>query len=220
MWKIDDSNESSMGLATWTDADSNELQWHFDVRGGHHGISLRAANCSEPCIQIVPVDDQTISDATEQFVRGRQLHVSFPQQSNRFGVRIVIEPIQCEEEFVVFEFTISIQTSLLDLHPMLDIVSKGKTTQNEKPSNGSPGVSIIESSNLTTAILLGQHDSPFTTDHSSETEVSLRLFGDFLEKGVIRKARPWFVVSTKPRDEISLVKLLENLNDSPLPLTP
>jgi len=67
----------------------------------------------------------------------------------------------------------------------------------------------------------GPHDQPFTTNHSTDSLLRLRLFGEFLEKGVIRRGRPWLVidVSGQVPAENRLVSLWQQLCGSPVPLT-
>ena len=67
------------------------------------------------------------------------------------------------------------------------------------------------------------YDIPARTGRKIETDtlLRLRLFGDFLEKGVIRKARPWIVITRgeTPPSESELESLWKSLCESPLPLT-
>jgi hypothetical protein len=66
------------------------------------------------------------------------------------------------------------------------------------------------------AIMIGPHDRPFTSDRSSG-ELRLRLFGDFLEKGVIRKARVWIAFGID--NALILEQLWENMSNQSLPLS-
>ncbi|NND98576.1 MAG: hypothetical protein HKN47_14745 [Pirellulaceae bacterium] len=232
MWKTDPSDEPILGLATWQHGDS---AWSIDARGGDTGIRLidadlisngLASNAGEYC-RLAAVDDANVPRIVEQFVRGDELHLSLPQAEGTFGVQLTLTPITCDADRLVLETIISIQTTLLDTHPMLDVIADAEQTSKLNAAatdemSGAPSVSIAQQRDHSTAILLGRHDSPFTSDRTGLDRLSLRLFGDFLEKGVIRKARPWLVLSrsTTSPDASSLEALLAELNASPLPLTP
>ena len=236
MWKTD-SRESALGLAVWHD---DHGSWSIDARGGRFGIRAIAADLlsdpeqpadAEPAgpiewFRFEPVDQAELPRVAEQFVRGDQLHLSFPQADLPYGLRLAMEPVFSEREYLVIEATISIQTSLLDTHPKLDIAVAADQTRTPRVNGfsaqgGSPPISVASTAAATVAVLLGPHDAPFTTNRSSSGVVNLRLFGDFLEKGVIRKARPWFVVDRGRKISDATIRgIWERLSASPLPLTP
>ena len=132
-------------------------------------------------------------------------------------------------DLLVLEVTISIQTDLLDTHPRSRCRCIVHIRWSVLPRSvkqfgdaGSPPISVAVSEDHFTGVLLGPHDSPFTTNHSSDSLLRLRLFGDFLEKGVIRKARPWIVIdrSGGSASRLQLESWWKQLCGSPLPLTP
>ena len=81
-------------------------------------------------------------------------------------------------------------------------------------------MTIAKSDTTFVAIFLGTHDSPFTTELSTPESLQLRLFGEFLEKGVIRKARPWILLSHAPSEpsQSELQAIWDQLASRPLPL--
>jgi hypothetical protein len=229
MWKTD-PNDSSLGLAVWQD---DHGSWSIDARdsSGIRAIQadlLATAQADGPVewFRLKPVDQPALPPIAEQFVRGDELHLSFPQGDALYGLRLAIQPVRSINEYLVIETTISIQTSLLDTHPKLDIAVAGDQVRTMNPGDlptesGSPPVSIASTPAATVAVLLGPHDAPFTTNRSVSDGVHLRLFGDFLEKGVIRKARPWFVIDRGRKISDSTIRgIWERLSASPLPLTP
>ncbi len=179
-----------------------------------------------------PVDQDFLPSAGEQYVRGDCWHVNYPQGDSSYALRLALQPIETAKDWIVLEATISIQTDLLDTHPKLDVdvlcqsidslVPTDLSGDDEVESIGSAPISIAMDSGHHTSVLLGPHDSPFTTNHSTDALLRLRLFGDFLEKGVIRKARPWIIIdrSGSPPNEQRLEALWKQLCGSPLPLTP
>ncbi len=224
---------NQLGVASWTDAGT---EWELDARGGQ-AICLGWPN--EAAVRFKPVDDSTLPAADEQFVRGRCWNVNYPQADQRLALRIAFEPIETTADSILLEATISIQTDLLDSHPKIDIQSDAKSiktlnvpgasqhpasqpgaSQHPASQSGAAAVTIAKSDTTFVAIFLGTHDSPFTTELSTPESLQLRLFGEFLEKGVIRKARPWILISRAKQEpsESELQAIWQRLAGRPLPL--
>ena len=234
---------NQLGVASWTDAGT---EWELDARGGQ-AICLGWPN--EAAVRFKPVDDSTLPAADEQFVRGRCWNVNYPQADHRLALRIAFEPIETTADSILLEATISIQTDLLDSHPKIDIQSDANSiktlnvpgasqhpasqpgasqhpasqpgaSQHPASQSGAAPVTIAKSDTTFVAIFLGTHDSPFTTELSTPESLQLRLFGEFLEKGVIRKARPWILISRAKQEpsESELQAIWQRLAGRPLPL--
>lgn len=224
---------NQLGVASWTDAGT---EWELDARGGQ-AICLGWPN--DAAVRFKPVDDSTLPAADEQFVRGRCWNVNYPQADHRLALRIAFEPIETTADSILLETTISIQTDLLDSHPKIDIQSDAKSiktlnvpgasqhpasqpgaSQHPASQSGAAAVTIAKSDSTFVAIFLGTHDSPFTTELSTPESLQLRLFGEFLEKGVIRKARPWILISRAKQEpsESELQAIWQRLAGRPLPL--
>ena len=231
MWTTD-----KLGLAVWRDDAS---AWYLDARGGPYGVGMIAsaddAAFEDPLrlFSLSPVDQAYLPAAGEQYVRGDELHVNYPQSAdNSWALRLSFHPIETAKDRMVLEVTISIQTDLLDTHPKVDIDALCRSIDSQVPTDlsgddevegvGSAPISVAASKTHSVSVLLGPHDRPFTTNHSTDSLLRLRLFGDFLEKGVIRKARPWIVIdrTTQAPSEDQLEKWWRQLCGSPLPLTP
>jgi hypothetical protein len=218
---------NQLGVATWRDAGT---EWKIDAEGGN---AIRLRNATEASlastVRLSPVDDALLPAADEQFIRGRSWNVNYPQASHRHALRIAFEPIDTTPHSFLIEPTISIQTDLLDAHPKIDIQIDGNSVKildmpggNDRAVNrtGSAAITIVRSDTMYAAVFLGPHDSPFTTDLSTSDSLKLRLFGEFLEKGVIRKARPWILIdhSEKEPSESELQTIWTQLANRPLPL--
>lgn len=233
MWTTD-----QLGLAVWRDGGS---QWYFDARGGGHGIGVIAPSPdsedafaeSRRYVSLSPVDQDVLPPAGEQYVRGNQWHVNYPQTpSSSYAMRLACNPIVSQEDLLVLEATISIQTDLLDSHPKIDVDAMCRSIDSLVPTDisgddeveghGSAPISLAISPSHSVGVLLGPHDSPFTTNHSTDSLLRLRLFGEFLEKGVIRKAMPWIVIhrAAGTPSEGQLESWWRDLCSAPLPLTP
>ncbi|KAA1259152.1 hypothetical protein LF1_16800 [Rubripirellula obstinata] len=223
MWNV---SKAETGLATWT-VGSQSIE--VDARGGGHGIKLTVQQAA--IVSFCPIDEDKLPEACEQYVRGSGWHVNYSQGDSSYALRLSFEPIETTDERSVMEVCVSIQTDLLDLHPKLDIEVDCDDIDSVVPhcdfgddavrGSGVAPISIAKRSSSSASILLGPHDHPFTTNHSTDMTLRLRLFGDFLEKGVIRKARPWIVFDCgKTADEETVQRTWKELSDSPLPLTP
>jgi hypothetical protein len=223
MWN---ASETEIGLATLV-VGSRSIQ--VDARGGTHGISVTTAGAS--AVSLCPIDEDQLPIAGEQYVRGDGWHVNFPQGDSSYALRLSFEACEIRSNRVVLEICVSIQTDLLDLHPKLDVEVDCQDIDSLVPSDadgqdtvagaGVAPISIAKGAGSSVSVLLGAHDFPFTTNHSTDMTLRLRLFGDFLEKGVIRKARPWIVFDLDgSADNEALQTTWKQLCDSPLPLTP
>ena len=190
MWN---PSETEIGRATWNTG-SQVVQ--VDARGGANGIKVSAHDASP--VSFSPMEGDDLPDACEQYVRGSGWHVNYSQGDSSYALRLSFEAIETAVQRVVIEVCVSIQTDLLDLHPKLDIEVDCQDIDSDVPhsdfqddtvrDSGVAPISIAKLASSSTSILLGSHDHPFTSNHSTDMTLRLRLFGDFLEKGVIRKA--------------------------------
>ena len=195
---------------------------------------------AEQTISLVGSTGMALPPLQEQFVRGDQLHLWFPQCDDgfEFGAQVVIRPVEVDSlmsgaERMAFEFLVSIQTSRLDSHPTVDLCVSVSSTPSSAPLRdaGLPKQtgSLKESLGQVewcrhgsghAAVVLGESDAPFTSIVRQGSELRLRLFGDFLEKGVIRRARPWVLLDRADQEipASAYRAALKGLADSPLPL--
>ncbi len=222
MWFCD-----KLCVATWREG---AARWTVDASGGLNEISILDVERAHRWLEFCPVDTDRLPAADEQYVRGNQWHVNYPQGDHSYALRLAFCPIEATASRLVMEVTVSIQTSLLDSHPKIDIdvdcqdidslVPDDPWADNTLGTPGSAPISIAKSNGHWIAVILGPHDSPFTTNHSTDSLLRLRLFGDFLEKGVIRRARPWIVIdrSGEAPKESELIERYRQLCESPLPL--
>ncbi|WP_253160277.1 hypothetical protein [Stieleria tagensis] len=213
-----------IGIAAWQ---SGDCVWRIKAHGGRDGIRLLFADQD---LALLSSNDQPLPTLQEQFVRGQELHLSYPQQDQgcQFGFRVVIRPIELDsittdEQLAVFELLISVQTTLLDAHPTIDLVSEvGSGCRVDSVDGIAGAIHSTESAPNQTAVLLGPPDAPFTSEISGgDDALRLRLFGEFMEKGVIRRARPWVIIDRegRPIDTDEAITAWRALAASPVPLT-
>ncbi|MEM9365240.1 MAG: hypothetical protein AAGD07_04530 [Planctomycetota bacterium] len=206
-WKSSEDHESETDLT---------LDLHRSNRW-----SLGSAACPT-ALSILPVAPEAVLPTPEDdFQRDSEWHFSCPQSheangSGTFGVNLVVSHLSSEANAVVIELILSVQTSLLDSEPTLDFQLRSDVPVTAR-ANNAIHTAVIGSQRW--SILLGPHDAPFTSNHSTSHDLRLRLFGEFMEKGVIRKARPWLVVQSTGDTATDLDEILQRLTESPLPLT-
>ncbi len=211
-----------IGDAAWQCDDS---VWRFQtVGGGQDGIALLMRDTP---IRLVASDGGPLPPLLEQYVRSDQLHLSFPQCDGcQFGFRLAVRPVFLDDlqpgpTRAIFEFQVSIETTLLDSHPTLDLVIPGSGHAESLSVDGiEQAAHRVAGQNFRAAALLSPQDAPFTTVDSQGEGLRLRLFGGFLEKGVIRRARPWLLIdrSGEAFGDDAVRSAWAALASSPLPL--
>ena len=210
-----------IGIASWQTEDS---VWRLNAQGSE-GVTIPL---KDSFVGLRGSNAQPLAGLFEQFVREDELHFDFPQPENSdFGYRLVVKPVAvpawpCSQTRVAFQWLVSVQTRLLDSHPTIDLMTSldGKPRSIVLPETGSSAY-IVESDRLSIAFVLGSSDAPFTEMIFDGNSTRLRLFGQFLEKGVIRRARPWVLID-RSGDRISdetVRDAAETLAGRPLPLS-
>lgn len=179
-----------------------------------HGSGLLLG--SEDCgVRLTASDDGSFPELRDQFVRGDELHLGFPQADpHEFGLRLCIRGLEGNASGPSFELMVSIQTTWLDSRPTVDLSATGTLGD---VGDGDASFTF-ENDNGHSAILLGPHDAPFTSVVPTDGTSKLRLFGQFLEKGVIRRARPWILFGKQGVTADEIEKSAARLAASPLPL--
>ncbi|MEL7266312.1 MAG: hypothetical protein AAFP69_16080 [Planctomycetota bacterium] len=165
-------------------------------------------------VTLMPTSDDVLPMLTEQYARGGELFSVYPQPDTSddtpdYGIKYCILPNADSESILQVRLVTNVQTLLLDCHPTIDLVPGGTVVRRGKvdtaahvitdvpAGNIAADVTIAERDGLHIALLLGSRDQPFTGDHSDDGRTRLTLFEEFLEKGVIRTAMPWILVSAE-----------------------
>ncbi|MEM6978412.1 MAG: hypothetical protein AAF539_02010 [Planctomycetota bacterium] len=235
MWQVHHKRELS---ATWSACVATDVNFEPDtdrwpeltvkVDPAGSGISLLVNQRSIGRLQ--PVGDQRFSPPCEDYIRGNQWHCVFPQDTNAFSMKVVWTMVEHSSSHLLIEPTISIQTSLLDSQPVLDWVVPGVAVSVDLLNDSSRPCPLVQSrssedqrseQSLGIVTVLSRSDASSTSDASAHVEMRLRLFGEFLEKGVIRKSRPWILIQT-PLAALSREQAThwqQRLESTPLPLT-
>jgi hypothetical protein len=130
------------------------------------------------------------------------------------------------------ELWVSIQTSYLDTAPAFELTSvlpdapwqllrHHELITNAEPSEGVAALLAVPHASLACAWLIEPGDQLQFQLHSQPAEAAQRgqLFGAFLEKGVIRRARMRFLMIESPLAQHQFAELYGDFINSPLPLT-
>ncbi|MCM2372965.1 hypothetical protein [Aporhodopirellula aestuarii] len=197
--------------------------WTCHALGGDSGISLGDVDHSLH-LRVANVGPDALPSAGEQYVCGDSWKIDYPQESGKYCLRLSIRVVHATATRIIWEPTFSIQTSLLDTDPSLELTAVGCTANllaADLPPDVSASVARPSDDSGQLIVLLGPHDAPFTKDRSSGNRLDLRIFGEFLEKGVIRKARPWVILDRSEAGVSAedLSQYGEELCNTPLPLT-
>ena len=200
--------------------------WRLQVDYQPEGMKLIASqDSSQESVGLISLANGKLPVITESFIRGDDLHLAMPQNDNTdAGLDLVLMIVLVDRDCLVVETTLAVQTLLLDAHPTIEL--------------GIPGTGSLSSCSLDSAMVFSRQepvgvtrfDQPsvrvlvdkrdqLSIDPRSDSNLSLRLFGEFMEKGVIRKTQPWWVWSSVGLDDTRLRNLVVELAKRPLPLT-
>jgi hypothetical protein len=183
----------------------------------------------------------TLSDF---YARGNDITAYYPADDNRnFSVQIDLRIIEPTDNRLTIEFWLSIQTHLLDTRPSVNlgfglptntarkILTARELSENDANSlhgdEASRTAAIVsdtrnQEQELSTALLvhpLDQGDICWTNSQNRASEIELSWFGQFMEKGVIRRGRMQVILSKQPIPTESLKADYREFSESPLPLT-
>ncbi len=181
-----------------------------------------------------------LAGCCESFIRGDALHLSLSgTQTEPVGLDLVLMAVEADEDLLILESVLSLNTSLLDSHPAVELQvttgqeQHGRSDVGHPPGNDARWTSIMdegsaiwlhaqphqENQQVTTSVLCDERDR-LSLDRQRVAEGGpIRFFGDFLEKGVIRKVQPWWVWSHRPISPQLAARIAGQLAVRPLPLT-
>jgi hypothetical protein len=208
-WRLVDG-QASLEAGRW--------DGRFDLAKPGSGLSLASANKfrldSLLAVEFVTPHEPFLKDC---FVRQSDLIIAYPQREQRtFSLQLDYRIIESSEEQLLIELWVSIQTYLLDTHPTVKVICPGL----ESPANTSQPI-VATVGDLSFAWFIhprDQSDTKLVADKASE-RVQAQLFGHFMEKGVIRRARVRCLVSQSPLSQSAMDAVQSNFAESPLPLT-
>ena len=227
-------------------------QWHgtFDLAKPELGLKVIAPNKAN-LTDLLGVAFQKPNQPMSQdcFVRqGDLIAVYPPREMRKFHVQLDYRMLESTSERLLVELWISVQTYLLDNHPVVSVQTPfdalgldvynadaaGTLVLDEQPlpTLGNANALLVPrmiavaygsfpDTDLSIAWLNHPRDQFDTTwSHATDKQcVEARLFGHFMEKGVIRRARMRCLISSQPLNQSHLQEVYDAFITSPLPLT-
>lgn len=191
------------------------------------GLVGGSAQIRLPGIELAPL--------AEMFIRGDEVHLGFPVgPDHSIGLELVMLGIEADEDRLVIESMISINTSLLDSSPQVEFRvgagHPGRPRWGEVPWQLLAKLSDVHwwsarphqpgtGPGVTTHLACDRRDLSSLDPHEAGQGEGLRFFGDFLEKGVIRRIRPWWLWSNGTVTRDVAERISRTLDDRPLPLS-
>jgi hypothetical protein len=189
--------------------------WKLVVTSGEPKLDgVRLLSCREDLVGAaakIAVPGYELPPCSDCYIRGDALHISFPiSQAHPIGLELVIMAIEADQQILVVESVIGLHTSLLDSHPNLQFEVGaghpgfplwGRVGWEQIFADGNSiwlrasGRSLLEGPGVSTSLLCDRRDLSSLSSSDGEKATAVRFFGDFLEKGVIRKVQPWWVWS-------------------------
>lgn len=184
-----------------------------------------------------PVPDHSLF-IEEAYVRGSDLISMFDQRdSDSFAFALHHCLLESDNSRVSIESWFSVQTDDLDSEPVLSVscrsadASYWETMSHQEVIADSSGESLAGSTSPAAIVCQNSEESGiWLIDHGdqqhcellsspAEAEQRIELFGHFMEKGVIRRARMRFHLVDGEASPAVIRELYEAFLNSPLPLT-
>jgi len=213
--------------------------WKLVVTCGEPEVGgIRLLSCREDLVgaaakMAVPGFD--LPPCGECYIRGDALHISFPvSQANPIGLELVMMAIEADQQMLVVESVVGLHTSLLDSHPSLQLEVGaghpgfplwGRVGWEQIVADGdsiwlrATGRSSMEGPGVSTLLLCDRRDLSSLSSVDDDKCNGVRFFGDFLEKGVIRKVQPWWVWSNGQLSKRRADTIAHHLAARPLALS-
>ncbi|MGV3486697.1 MAG: hypothetical protein ACO1RT_19925 [Planctomycetaceae bacterium] len=199
--------------------------WHLDVTCQRDSVRFAVTHdASSESMGTISLLNDPLPALAEVFIRGDELHLSMPQtDATQSGLALALLVVQADRDCLVVESTLSIETLLLDAYPTVELGLSGDgpitcrtegsanvftRELNQSDANDRPKLNVLVDQR--------DHDS---LCHRDDPDQSLRFFGEFMEKGVIRKTQPWWVWTSAAADAAQVKRLVAQLAQRPLPLT-
>ena len=214
MWHID-----QLGQATFLDSTATPLA-SVSARGRQAGVHLGVhAGSQATSLAVTDVTGEPLPAVGDSYVRGNDFIARLAQGENdAFGLTLQATLVETEARSTVLECVAEMQTRLLDSHPEIEFAVAAESIETL-----APGSELVTCEGQYLSVLRTPRDQAASRTLPPDSGIyRLRIFGDFLEKGVIRKARPWIVIDSATEagaeHDRELRRCWEALRRTPLPL--
>ncbi len=137
-------------------------------------------------------------------------------ENDAFGLTLQTRLVQATDRATIVEDVIEMQTRLLDSHAAVQLAIADAVVEQGRDEGP-----LLRCGEQSMGLLLTPRDRAACQDLSREGgPLKLRVFGDFLEKGVIQKCRLWWVLWGNQRPSADeWAEVANRLAKAPLPLT-
>ncbi len=215
MWELDKQDGASFRVSGW----------RLQVAVQPQGVQLIATeDASAPSIGSISLLGDKLPAMRESFIRGDELHLSLPpNEQTKAGIDLALLIVLADRDCLVVESTLALQTLLLDAHPTIELGVPGDgAVANHSHQSAlifarEGQIAKTPREQLAVRILIDERDQ-LSLDRDYQGTASVGLFGEFMEKGVIRKAQPWWVWTSGDWDTTRMHSLVAELAQRPLPL--
>ena len=213
---------------------TNDWQAELDPRAPQTGMRLDRMQQNSPTsigqiLRVTPKPSHSYN-IHEAYVRENDLIVRYEQSGDdlyTFQLNWRHLPSSIPGAFAM-ELWISVQTSLLDTHPTIDVRSRaadamwhGLTLDDLSIEKSDiTAIGLFKKSGVTSILMIQPSDARQAKRVRDKNEdFTWRMFGEFMEKGVIRRARLCFLSVPGEVSRYTITKEYRAFMDSPLPLT-
>lgn len=228
LWRISVSWELNQHQAAYAVND-----WHVDFSPSDPGAGLQVSRGGNSLGKLLSVFPQPAHSRNiqEAYVRQDDLIVRYEQDgSDLYTFQLNWRAFDCIlSGSLGIELWISIQTSLLDTHPVVGVKSSSPAAIWETLTlrdlsdidSELPAAVVARREDHTLLIMIQASDAEQVELRrcDSAQEHELQMFGHFMEKGVIRRARLCLVAAPNILDDAAVRLVYEQFTASPLPLT-
>jgi hypothetical protein len=220
-WSVE-GHYASLQWAAW--------RWQFNRAQPTAGVTLVGPSTAPwQVLEIHPLPKHACQ-IDDGFARGSDLMVRYAQSAeDRFAFQIDFRAVPTPELASAdcgFDIWLSVQTQLLDAHPSLEVTSGMPGGQwlalgddGQAIDEGPVAMLTCQMPTGYVALLIHPSDQSQAELVSGDGQGRLRLFGNFMEKGVIRRGRLRCLVGSHHLAAIVLRQVYESFAHSPLPLT-
>jgi hypothetical protein len=175
-------------------------------------------------IDLRQVPPPRLADA---YIRGNDLVVLYPEHRQQpYSLQLDFRALQSPGMRLGLELWVSVHTQLLECYPAVQISFRSQSAGLQSPALGDPGAPLMIQHEAWTPsysshIWVHPLDAPEASwsETSPGDRQSVLLFGNFMEKGVIRRARLQWWLGPASLDPAQVAALREQFATSPLPLT-
>lgn len=224
----------------WENADRGEPEfrangWKLAVKTDDQGVRMLVCRDGLVASSVrLWLTNSRLPPCSERYLRGDALHLSFPDTAAEpIALDLVLTAIEADQEQLILESVISLRTSLLDSHPTVELQLGaghplhprwGDRPWSQVNDSGSalwfqPRPALpSEGPRVATSVFCDDRDRVSLDGAALAEQGNLRFFGDFLEKGVIRKVQPWWVWSNGTVAPQRAEQIAHKLAARPLPL--